>query len=144
MSEGPGPFVPLPVVGREPPTTTPKVQVVYVRYRAPDPLEFPGVGGILPGPIFHVAGVLLREDSEFLALGEVAFAPDNPDYVARFGRNLFPAFRHILTIPKASVLQRQDFWVSEAGENATSLVPRPEPGPDRTKDENANWTNEKL
>ncbi len=107
------PFVPLPIAGRPLPTASPAgpgpspVEVVYVRYRDPDPLEFPGERGRLPGPIFHAAGVLLREDEEFLALGEIAFAVDNPEYAQRFGGDLFPSYRHVLTIPKASLLERR-------------------------------------
>ena len=107
------PFVPLPIAGRPSPPAPgtgrdgAPVEVVYVRYRDPDPLEFPGERGRLPGPIFHAAGVLLREDEEFLALGEIAFAADNPEYMARFGGDLFPSYRHVLTIPKASILERR-------------------------------------
>ena len=108
MTEGPSPFVPISMAGGPAPAEAIRPRVVYVKYRAPAPLEFPGVQGILPGPVFHVAGVLLREDDEFLALGEVAFAAENPEYARRFGKDMFPAFRHILTIPKASILERKD------------------------------------
>ena len=92
---------PKPSVPRE-------VRVVYVRYRDPNPLEFPNRPERLPGPIFHAAGVLLREDDEFLALGEVAFAEENPPMVQRYGADLFPAYRNILTIPKATIVERRD------------------------------------
>lgn len=112
--EGREPFVPLPIAGEpgtggssaEPPPVPP-IEVVYVRYRDPDPLEFPGEPGRLAGPVFHAAGVLLREDAEHLALGEIAFAAENPAYVRRFGADLFPSYRHVLTIPKASILERR-------------------------------------
>ncbi len=105
------PFVPLPMAGNssvksaEP--TTP-LTVVYVSYRDPDPLEFAGTKGLLPGPIFHAAGVLLREDAEFLALGEIARPAENPEYVARFGKDMFPAYRNVLTIPKVAIVARRD------------------------------------
>jgi hypothetical protein len=110
-----GPFVPLPM--HAPPAegaATPKgsgtreVRVVYVRYHDPNPLEFPNRPERLPGPIFHAAGVLLREDDEFLALGEVAFAEENPPMVQRYGADLFPAYRNVLTIPKATIVERRD------------------------------------
>lgn len=88
-----------------------EVRVVYVRYRDPNPLEFPDRPERLPGPIFHAAGVLLREDDEFLALGEIAFAGENPPLVQRYGVDLFPAYRNILTIPKATIVERRDFVV---------------------------------
>jgi hypothetical protein len=88
-----------------------EVRVVYVRYRDPNPLEFPDRPERLPGPIFHAAGVLLREDDEFLALGEVAFAEENPPMVQRYGVDLFPAYRNILTIPKAVIVERRDVIV---------------------------------
>lgn len=113
-------FVPLPMAG-EPQYASPPVfaagaiQVVYVRYRDPAPLEFPGVAGLMPGPIFHAAGVLLREDEEFLALGEVAFAEENGSFTQRFGSDLFPAYRHVLTIPKETILERRTFALEESG-----------------------------
>ena len=117
MSEGPrGPFVPLPMhPGAAPPpspgrdgTPAREVRVVYVSYRDPNPLEFPDRAERFAGPVFHAAGVLLREDEEFLALGEVAFAEENPSLVQRYGRDLFPAYRHVLTIPKATIVQRRE------------------------------------
>lgn len=111
----PTPFLPLPVLGRSPVAADPgsgaappgPIDVVYVSYRDPQPLEFPGTAGLLPGPVFHAAGVLLREDDAFLALGEVAFARENAPYVGKYGADLFPAYRHVLTIPKACVLERR-------------------------------------
>jgi hypothetical protein len=99
-----------PGEGAPPPkgSGTPKVRVVYVRYRDPNPLEFPDRPERLPGPIFHAAGVVLREDDEFLALGEIAFAEENPPMVQRYGPDLFPAYRNILTIPKATIVERRD------------------------------------
>jgi hypothetical protein len=119
VSETPrGPFVPLPMHptgGAEAPEAkTPpsrEVRVVYVRYRDPNPLEFPDRPERLPGPIFHAAGVLLREDDEFLALGEVAFAEENPPMVQRYGVDLFPAYRNVLTIPKSTIVERRDVVV---------------------------------
>ncbi len=99
----------------------PTVRVVYLRYRDPNPLEFPDRPERLAGPVFHAAGVLLREDDEFLALGEVAFALENPPFVERYGVDLFPAYRNILTVPKAAVLERRDVVVSPE--------PRPVEGP---------------
>jgi len=111
MTADPGnsPFVPLPMRGSPPRPPPPSLQLVYVVYRPPEALEFPGVRGILPGPVFHAAGILLREDDEYLALGEVALPEENPEYVDRFGKALFPAFRHILTLPKGVILGRRDF-----------------------------------
>ncbi len=132
------PFVPLPMHGsgpsRGPP---PAVRLVYVIYRPPEALEFPGVQGILPGPIFHAAGILLREDEEYLALGEVAFPEENPEYVQRFGRALFPAFRHILTLPKSALLGRKDFPLGGAS---------PGDGPSESTEAGSppeNWTSDK-
>jgi hypothetical protein len=88
-----------------------QVRVVYVRYRDPNPLEFPDRPERLPGPIFHAAGVVLREDDEFLALGEIAFAEENPPMVQRYGADLFPAYRNVLTIPKVTIVERHDFVV---------------------------------
>ena len=118
--EGRGPFVPLPLArpagtpAAPEAARLPPVELVYVRYRDPQPLEFPGTIGMLPGPVFHAGGVLLREDEEFLALGEVAFATENEPYVRRFGVDLFPSYRHILTIPKASILERRSFPIPAA------------------------------
>jgi hypothetical protein len=89
----------------------PAVRVVYIRYRDPNPLEFPDRPERLPGPVFHAAGVLLREDDEFLALGEVAFAEENPPMVQRYGVDLFPAYRNVLTVPKATIVERRDLLV---------------------------------
>ncbi len=124
---GPVPFVPLPMhsggrgsapgPGKE--GRPVEVQVVYVRYRDPNPLEFPDRPGKLAGPVFHAAGVLLREDDEFLALGEIAFSEENQPLVGRYGVDLFPAFRNVLTLPKASILERRDFRV------ASDRVPTP-------------------
>ncbi len=115
VDEGPVPFVPLPLAGRPAPAPAGAdgagtlVEVIYVRYRDPTPLEFPGERGRLAGPVFHAAGVLLREDADHLALGEIAFAADNPEYAQRYGGDLFPSYRHVLTIPKASILERRTF-----------------------------------
>ncbi len=108
------PFVPLPMAGAPSPTAPPSgspLIVVYVRYRDPDPLEFAGVKGILAGPVFHAAGVLQREDDEFIALGEIARPGENPEYVARFGKDMFPAYRNVLTIPKVAIVERRDMPV---------------------------------
>jgi hypothetical protein len=112
------PFVPLPMVAptevappRVPGSSPREIRVVYVRYRDPHPLEFPDRPERLPGPIFHAAGVLLREDDKFLALGEIALAAENPPLVRRYGVDLFPAYRNILTIPKDAVVERRDVVV---------------------------------
>ena len=89
----------------------PEIRVVYVRYRDPTPLEFPDRPERLPGPVFHAAGILLREDDEFLALGEVAWSEENEALAVKYGRDLFPAYRNVLTIPKATIQERQDFLV---------------------------------
>ena len=128
MSEAPrGPFLPLPMAlgpsGRSPPDPSSErrreIRVEYVRYRDPTPLEFPDRPERLPGPVFHVAGVLLREDEEFLALGEVAFGEENTSLAGRFGPDLFPAYRNVLTIPKSSIEERRELLV----------VSRPGPDP---------------
>lgn len=92
-----------------------EVRVVYVRYRDPNPLEFPGRPERLAGPIFHAAGILLRENSEFLALGEVAFSEENEPFVRRYGADLFPAYRNILTVPKGAIVERRDVVVRSDG-----------------------------
>ncbi len=107
-------FVPLPMAGDpagkdQPVGPSGPLRIVYIRYRDPAPLEFPGVSGMMAGPIFHAAGVLLREDDEFVALGEVAFGAENAAFCDRFGAGLFPAYRHILTIPKETILDRRTF-----------------------------------
>jgi hypothetical protein len=129
MTADPGdaPFVPLPMHGSPSRPPSPPVHLVYLVYRAPEALEFPGVQGTLAGPVFHVAGVLLREDEEHLALGEVALAEENPEYADRFGKGLFPAFRHVLTLPKAAILRRRDFSVGPGPEGA-ALVQGDGPG----------------
>jgi hypothetical protein len=119
MNETPeDPFVRLPMLpkGAESETIpkrpeTREVRVVYVRYRDPNPLEFPDRPERLAGPIFYAAGVLLREDEKFLALGEIAFAEENPLLVQRYGVDLFPAYRNILTIPKGAIVERRDIVV---------------------------------
>lgn len=113
------PFVPLPMSSPEgagpsppPPGRRPRtVRVVYVRYRDPNPLELPDRPERLPGPVFHTAGILLREDDEYLALGQVAFAEENPPLAARYGADLFPAYRNVITIPKAAILERKEVVV---------------------------------
>lgn len=131
------PFVPLPLVGNAPPSQVPgtpgpaSLEVVYVRYRDPEPLEFPGAAGILAGPVFHAAGLVLREDEKYLALGEVAFVEENEPYASRYGRDLFPAYRHVLTIPKASVLERRT--VSLASADTGSADARSPGTPDATR-----------
>ncbi len=117
---GPDTFVPLPMAGDPARTGAPllaqgPIQIVYVRYRDPAPLEFPGVAGLMPGPIFHAAGVLLREDEGFLALGEIAFGEENGPFTQRFGSDLFPAYRHVLTIPKETILDRRTFLLEGTG-----------------------------
>ncbi len=127
----PGLFLPLPMHSGDPtapgdraPTRSPvKIRVVYVRYRDPNPLEFPDRPEKLAGPLFHAAGVLLREDDEFLALGEIAFAEENRPLAQRYGADLFPAYRNVLTIPKAAIIARWNF--SEPSEDRGS------PSPDR-------------
>ena len=108
--EGPEPvIVPPPVQGEGPPAPPSRpVRVVYLRYRDPSSLEFPERPGPLTGPIFHAAGVLLREDEQFLALGEIAYAQENEPLAHRYGGDLFPAYRNILTIPQASIVERHD------------------------------------
>ena len=112
------PFVPLPMRSGEVRAATPDpsggaarppLVVVYVRYRDPSALEFPDRPERLPGPVFHAAGILLREDEDHLALGEIAFGADNAEYAARYGRDLFPAYRNVLTLPKRSILERRDY-----------------------------------
>ncbi len=110
----PDTLVPLPMAGDPTradasPLAPGPLLIVYVRYRDPAPLEFPGVAGLMPGPIFHAAGILLREDEGFLALGEVAFGEENRPFTVRFGADLFPAYRHVLTIPKETILDRRTF-----------------------------------
>lgn len=130
MTEPPRvPFTPLPMQGDATRTTAPaapaarpEVRVVYVRYRDPNPLEFPDRPERLPGPVFHAAGVLLREDEEFVALGEVAFADENVPLETRYGADLFPAYRHILTVPKASILERRDVVVRTGSDSVGSAV----------------------
>ena len=97
-----------PERGETSPTAPERVRVVYVRYRDPNPLEFPDRPERFAGPVFHAAGVLLREDDEFLALGEVAFSSENPELAGRYGADLFPAYRNVLTVPKASIVTRHD------------------------------------
>lgn len=118
----PVPFLPLPMAGESVPTRPPgqprpEVRMVYLRYRDPKPLEFPDRPERLGGPVFHAAGVLLREDDDFLALGEVAFAEENELLARRYGADLFPAYRNVLTVPKAAIVERRD------------VVVRPGPGP---------------
>lgn len=113
-SEKPPVFVPLPMAGGEnhdEPTgpDSSGLVVVYVKYRDPAPLEFPGVAGRMAGPVFHAAGVVLREDEEYLALGEVALGEENRPFLKRFGPDMFPAYRHVLTIPKGTILERRSF-----------------------------------
>ena len=137
MSEEPRvPFVPLPMssgptVGSpdEGPARAPReIRVVYVRYRDPTPLEFPDRPERLPGPVFHAAGVLLREDDEFLALGEVALSEENAPLAGQYGRDLFPAYRNVLTIPKPAIQERRELTVRSAGD----LRPGAGPGPGST------------
>lgn len=132
-SGDPGAFVPLPMAGsdRPNPGTGPAERtlwVVYVKYRDPAPLEFPGIAGIMPGPVFHAAGVMLREDEEYLALGELALAEENRPYITRFGADMFPAYRHVLTIPKAAILERRTFQLSgKVGPPGGSLTEASDP-----------------
>lgn len=126
--EEPGkePFVPLPMhsgtgAAHSDPSAgaVPKeIRVVYLRYRDPNPIEFPDRPGRLAGPIFHAAGVLLREDEQFLALGEIAFRDENPAFAGRYGADLFPAYRNVLTVPKAMILERRDFQVEVPSDHA--------------------------
>ena len=129
MNEEPRvPFVPLPMTSHPSAgpveggsASTPReIRIVYVRYRDPTPLEFPDRPERLPGPIFHVAGVLLREDEEFLALGEVALSEENAPLAAQYGRDLFPAYRNVLTIPKASILDRREIAVRSIPDSGPS------------------------
>lgn len=115
------PFVPLPMrdgpgatePGKQGSPGPAEVRVICVRYRDPNPLEFPDRPERLPGPVFRVAGILLREDDEFLALGEVAFSGENPLLAERYGADLFPAYRNVLTIPKAAILDRTELSMGE-------------------------------
>lgn len=114
----PVPFVPLPMAAPTQKGTdeltgsrTREIRVVYICYRDPNPLEFPDRPERMPGPTFHAAGVVLREDDEFLALGEIAFAEENAPLVGRYGVDLFPAYRNVLTIPKAAIVERRDLVV---------------------------------
>ncbi len=120
MTEEPRtPFVPLPMSSPGGTGTDERpdglggteVRVVYLRYRDPTPLEFPDRPERLPGPVFHAAGILLREDEEFVAIGEVAFAEENAPLAARYGRDLFPAYRNVLTVPKAAILERHELSI---------------------------------
>ena len=114
----PPPFVPLPMQGAPagPGAAPRELRVVYLRYRDPNPLMFPERPERLPGPVFHAAGVLLREDDEFLAIGEIAFSDENAPLAGRYGPDLFPAYRNTLTVPKAAVVERRDFVVRAAGD----------------------------
>lgn len=134
MSEAPRPpFVPLPMAGDAPasapgptpPTGSGPLRVAYVRYRDPTPLEFPDRPERMAGPIFHAAGVVLREDDEFLALGEVALAAENPDLARRYGADLFPAYRNVLTVPKAAIVERRDLEVGSLSPNGPEKEPSP-------------------
>jgi hypothetical protein len=99
-----------------------EVRVVYLKYRDPSPLEFPDRPERLPGPVFHAAGVLLREDDEFLALGELAFADENGPLAQRYGHDLFPAYRNVLSVPKSSVIERRDMVVTRASDPGSAAA----------------------
>lgn len=119
--EVPVPFTPLPMHPEAPSrpsevagAPSPEVVLVYVRYRDPNPLEFPDRPERIPGPIFHAGGILLREDDEFLALGEVALREENPLLEERYGKDLFPAYRNVLTVPKGTIVERRDVRIHDS------------------------------
>ncbi|MEM3851977.1 MAG: hypothetical protein QXP70_03155 [Methanomassiliicoccales archaeon] len=63
--------------------------------------------------IFAVAGIVLREDEDFLLIGEKASAEDNPKLASRFGQDMFPAYRNIIAVRKKDIISRQDFETPE-------------------------------
>lgn len=62
---------------------------------------------------FRVAGLIIREDEEFLLLGESAVLQDNPSVGDRVGKDLFPSYRNVLPVRKKDIIERIDFDIEE-------------------------------
>lgn len=97
-----------------------RVRVAYVRYADPMPFSSqPSTDVPLESlrMVFQVAGIVVREDDEYLVLGEVARISDNSGFAAKHGSDMFPAYRNVLPIRKSDIVKLQivEWEEDEAG-----------------------------
>lgn len=84
------------------------VRVACVKYADPKPFSSePSTDVSLESHrvVFQVAGIIVREDDEYLVLGEIASLSDNGAFAAKFGSDMFPAYRNVVPIRKSDVVE---------------------------------------
>jgi len=92
------------------------LKLCYLKYSDPKPFRSePGKNLLVPEMriTFRVAGLIIREDEEFLLLGESAVLQDNPSVGDRVGKDLFPSYRNVLPVRKKDIIERIDFDIEE-------------------------------
>lgn len=57
--------------------------------------------------------MLIREDDDFLFLGERALLKDNARLAERYGADMFPAYRNVIPVRKADIMERIDFEIPD-------------------------------
>lgn|GEM_PF-2873727 len=92
------------------------MKVCYIRYSDPMPFRPDGRQGIQADEfraVFRTAGMLIREDDEYLFLGERAVLDDNIRLAERYGADMFPAYRNVIPVRKIDIMDRIDFEVPD-------------------------------
>jgi hypothetical protein len=88
-------------------------KITYVKYR--DAAPFTHAAGSEVRMVFRTAGMVIKEDNEFLVMGEVCTKEDNEQAAVNFGSDMFPAYRSVLPIRKEDIVERRDFELKESG-----------------------------
>lgn len=88
-------------------------RITYVKYR--DVASFSRGQGKEVRTVFRTAGMVIREDNEFLVMGEVCTKEDNEQAAVNFGSDMFPAYRSVVPIRKEDIVERRDFELEESG-----------------------------
>ncbi len=57
--------------------------------------------------------MLIREDDDFLFLGERALLKDNAKLAERYGADMFPAYRNVIPVRKVDIMERIDFEIPD-------------------------------
>ncbi|MEM3670588.1 MAG: hypothetical protein QW767_02465 [Thermoprotei archaeon] len=92
------------------------MRLAYVRYADPKPFtERPGEQLTLESHrvVFQAAGIVIKEDGEYLVLGEVADIGDNRSLAEKYGADMFPSYRNVVPIRKVDILELREVELEE-------------------------------